>query len=571
MLRNLTIENYALISGLNISFHEGLTIITGETGAGKSIILGALSLILGKRADTSVLYDKSKKCIIEGVFDISQYKLQDFFIKNDLDYDDQVIIRREISATGKSRAFINDLPVTLEVLTELGNQLIDIHSQHQHLSLGDNKFQLKVIDSYAQTFDLLAEYEHIYDEYISLKRQLNQLQEDANKSKADLDYYTFQYNQLGEARLSAGEQEELELELEKLTHAEEIKSALLLVYDILAGENISLVTKLKDAIGQLSRIHKYLPVSAEITKRLESSYIELKDMAAELDMQAEKIDLDPARLEHVKNRLDILYSLMQKHRKSSVSELIQLQEELEKKINTITSYDSLIVETEQLLNEKTSKLQELALKLSEMRTNAFHEVESQIISMLREMGMPSASFYIDHKKLSDFSRKGIDHVQFMFSANKNIEPQEISKVASGGELSRLMLSIKSLLSDATGLPTIIFDEIDTGVSGEIAEKVGNIIRRMAKRMQLINITHLPQIASKGNHHLLVYKAESDKATVTKIKELTAEERHIEIAKMLSGEEITAAAMENARELLNPDRGAHRDETQFSVTEARRKL
>jgi DNA repair protein RecN (Recombination protein N) len=549
MLKNLTIENYALINELNISFHEGLTIITGETGAGKSIMLGALALILGKRADISVLNDKGKKCIVEGIFDISRYKLQDFFIKNDLDYDDQVIIRREISAAGKSRAFINDLPVTLEVLTELGSQLIDIHSQHQHLSLSDNKFQLKVIDSYAHTFDLLTQYKCVYDEYVSLKRQLNQLQEDASKSKADLDYFTFQYNQLNEARLSAGEQEELELELEKLTHAEEIKTSLMLVFNTLSGESISLITKLKDAIGQLSRIHKYLPVSVEISKRLDSSYIELKDIAEELEMHAEKIDLDPARLEHVKSRLDILYSLMQKHRKSSVTELIQLQEELEKKIHTITSYDFRIAETEQVLNEKTGELQDLAIKLSEMRINAFHDIESQIISMLREMGMPSASFSIEHKKLAEYSPSGIDQVQFMFSANKNIEAQEISRVASGGELSRLMLSIKSLLSDATGLPTIIFDEIDTGVSGEIAEKVGNIIKRMAKRMQLINITHLPQIASKGNHHLLVYKAENDEATVTKIKELTVEERHIEIAKMLSGEEITTAALENAKELL----------------------
>ncbi len=549
MLKNLTIENYALISELNIPFHEGLTIITGETGAGKSIMLGALALILGKRADVSVLYDKNKKCIVEGIFDISRYNLQDFFAKNDLDYDEQVIIRREIAATGKSRAFINDLPVTLEILTELGNQLIDIHSQHQHLSLSDHKFQMKVVDSFAHTFDLLSEYQRVYKEYYSLKLKLNQLQEDAEKSKADLDYFTFQHNQLKEAHLKNGEQEEIELELEKLTHAKEIKSSLMTVYDILTGESSSLITKLKDAIGHLSRIQKYLPAAVDILKRIESAYIDLKDMAGELEIHAEKIDLDPARLELVKGRLDMLYSLMQKHRKSSVSELIELQNELEEKIQAITSYDFRIDEATQLLKEKTGELKELALKLSELRTNAFHDIESQIISMLREMGMPSASFYIEHKTLPDYSPSGVDQIQFMFSANKNIEPQEISKVASGGELSRLMLSIKSLLSDATGLPTIIFDEIDTGVSGEIAEKMGNIIKRMAERMQLINITHLPQIASKGHHHLLVYKAENEQTTVTKIKELTSEERHIEIAKMLSGEEITAAAMENARELL----------------------
>ncbi|MBN1414211.1 MAG: DNA repair protein RecN [Bacteroidales bacterium] len=549
MLRNLSIENYALISELNISFGEGLTIITGETGAGKSIMLGALSLILGKRADTGVLYDKGKKCIVEGIFDISRYNLQGFFEEKDMDYDNPVIIRREIAPTGKSRAFVNDLPVTLEVLNDLGDQLIDIHSQHQHLSLSDSRFQLKVVDSYAGTLDLKDEYMQGYDSFVTMQRQLAQLKEEAEKSKADLDYFTFQCNQLREAQLSPGEQEELELELEKLTHAEDIKASLLSALAILSGEGNSLLTSLKDAIAQLSRAGKYLSASTDLAKRCETSYIELKDAATEIETQYEKIDHDPERLEWVKNRIDALYSLLQKHRKATVKELVDLQHELEIKIDAIANYDASIGEAERKLDAKRKELKRIAEQLSKLRKNTFSSIEDQVVAMLHELSMPNALFAIRHSLLSDFSPSGIDRIQFVFSANKNVQPQDISKVASGGELSRLMLTVKSLLSDATGMPTIIFDEIDTGVSGEIAEKVGNIIRRMAGKMQLINITHLPQIASKGDRHLLVYKTENDRITLTRIKQLTPEERHIEIAKMLSGEEVTAAALENARELL----------------------
>jgi DNA repair protein RecN (Recombination protein N) len=549
MLKNLVIENYALIRELNISFGAGLTIITGETGAGKSIMLGALGLILGKRADTSVLYDKGKKCIVEGLFDISPYSLKPFFLENDLDYEDHVLIRREIAASGKSRAFVNDLPVTLEVLTELSDQLIDIHSQHQHLNLNDYGFQLKVVDSYAGTMELRAKYRTEYESFKALQQQLNQLKEEADKSKADLDYFTFQAGQLREAALSEGEQEDLEQELEKLTHAEEIKASLLSAMTLLAGESNSLLANLKETMDQLVRAGKYLPLSGEIAKRCEISYIDLKDAAAEIENQYEKIDHDPERMDRVKNRLDLLYGLQQKHRKASVKELMELQQELENKIRTITGYDSSLEETAARLDAKRKALQQLAEKLSRRRRDSFSSIEGQVVAMLHELGIPGASFSIKHTGLPDFSPSGTDQVQFMFSANKNVTPQDISKVASGGELSRLMLTVKSLLSEATGLPTIVFDEIDTGVSGEVAEKVGNIIKRMAGKMQLINITHLPQIASKGEIHLLVYKSESDQSTVTKIKTLTPEERHLEIARMLSGEEITAAALENARELL----------------------
>jgi DNA repair protein RecN (Recombination protein N) len=549
MLKNLVISNYALIRELNISFGAGLTIITGETGAGKSIMLGALGLILGKRADTSVLYDKNKKCIVEGLFDISHYNLQPFFQENDLDYDDQVIIRREIAASGKSRAFINDLPVKLEILTQLSDQLIDIHSQHQHLNLHDYGFQLKVVDSYAGTLDLRGKYREEYESFKNIQQQLDHLKEEAEKSKSDLDYFTFQADQLREARLMEGEQEDLEQELDQLTHAEEIKAGLLSAMNLITGEGNSLLSSLKEAMDQLLKAGKYLPLSAELAKRCEISYIDLKDAAIEIEKQYEKTDHNPERMEVVRNRLDLLYGLQQKHRKACVKDLIELLQELEDKIHTITGYDSSLEEYSARLDEKRKVLLQMAGELSRLRRDSFSSIEGQVVSMLHELGMPGASFSIKHSVLSGFSPTGTDQVQFLFSANKNVTPQDISKVASGGELSRLMLTVKSLLSEATGLPTIIFDEIDTGVSGEIAEKVGNILKRMARKMQLINITHLPQIASKGESHLLVYKSEKERTTVTEIKPLTPEERHLEIARMLSGEEITAAALENARELL----------------------
>jgi DNA repair protein RecN (Recombination protein N) len=549
MLKNLVIENYALIRHLNIDFSEGLTIITGETGAGKSIMLGALALILGRRADSSVLYDQQKKCMVEGTFDIARYNLQHFFAERDLDYDDQAIVRREISGNGKSRAFVNDLPVTLEVLTELGNQLIDIHSQHQHLSLGDNLFQLKVVDSYAGTLVLCNNYRVEFEFFKGLQHQLAKLEEEAAKSKADLDYYSFQANQLNEARLKEGEQEELELEQEKHTHTEEIKTALSSALFLLTGEGNSLLANLREAISQLNRISRYLPLAGDIALRCESSYIELKDASSEIEAQFDRIHHDPDRLEFIKNRLDLIYNLQQKHQKAGITELIELQRELTEKIDTITHYDVRLEEITRQINNKRDMLKDMADKLSRMRRDAFLSIEKQVTAMLREMGMPYATFQIRHLDLPDFTPSGTDQIQFLFSANRNVAPQDISKVASGGELSRLMLSIKSLLSDATGLPTIVFDEIDTGISGDIAEKVGNILKRMADNMQLINITHLPQIAGKGNYHLLVFKEDSDKGAVTKMKYLTPTERQMEIAKMLSGEEITSAAMENARELL----------------------
>jgi len=549
MLCNLVVENYALISKLEIEFRKGLTIITGETGAGKSILLGALSLILGKRADTAVLFDKEKKCIVEGTFDITHYGLERFFTDSGVDYDNQTIIRREISAAGKSRAFINDVPVTLEVLTELGMKLIDIHSQHQNLNLADSIFQMKVIDSYAQNQEWLAAYRTHYSAYLEIQKEYRQLSEEAARSKSDLDYYQFQHTQLEEAHLTEGEQEELELELEKLTHAEEIKTSLSQASALLQGEDISVLHQLKESMAALSRIRKFLHNDASLLARTESAYIEIKDVAQELESLNNQLHYDPDRLAQVNERLNILYSLEKKHRVSTLSELVALREHLKERMDEINAYDYNLEALEKKQAETLTLLSASADQISRERQKVIVPFEQRVVEMLHEVGIPHAGFNILLDKLDTFHEWGSDKIQFLFTANRNMAVQDISRVASGGELSRLMLCVKSLMSDSTGLPTIIFDEIDTGVSGEIAERVGNIISRMAEKMQIINITHLPQVASKGKYHYLVYKTDNERTTVTRMKLLTHEERQIEIAKMLSGEEVTHAALENAKALL----------------------
>lgn len=549
MLCNLSVENYALISKLEIDFRNGLTTITGETGAGKSILLGALSLILGKRADTNVLYDKNRKCIVEGTFDIRNYSLADFFHEYQIDYDDFTILRREVSATGKSRAFINDSPVTLEIITDLAIKLIDIHSQYQTLNLANSSFQMKVIDSYARTQKILAEYQTHFHAYQQMQERLNVLKEESNRSKSDLDYLIFQYNQLKDARLTEGEQEELEREHETLSHAEEIKTELSHSFLLLQDETTSVLQQLKECRSSLSHINNIRPEIDELNQRIETAYIELKDIAQELDSINQKIFVDPEKLNSVRERLDLLYALEQKHHRSSIAELISLQKDLHDKIEKINTYDQDLEDLQKQIDVTYRILADLASTLSSQRKKALRPFEIQITGMLRELAMPNASFKILLNQTETLHVWGSDKIQFLFTANKNAPLQEISKVASGGELSRLMLSIKSLMSDSVGLPTIIFDEIDTGVSGEVAEKVGNIIYMMAERMQIINITHLPQIASKGNEHYLVYKTDEDESTITRIKLLSENERHYEIARMLSGEEITSAALENARILL----------------------
>ncbi len=549
MIQSLTVENYAIIDKLEIEFSRGLSIITGETGAGKSILMGALSLILGKRADTSILKDKSRKCIVEGIFDIAEYGFQGFFEKNDIDYDDFTIFRREISPNGKSRAFINDTPVNLNILSELGIRFIDIHSQHQNLNLSNSQFQLKVIDCFSHSEDLLRKYQDVYNLFRDLSKEYQYLLEKSKQSQADLDYYQFQFNQLDIAKLKENEQYELEQELEKLNHAEEIKNNLNSAVSLLSGEDNTVLNKLKDIHSFINKIIKFYPDVADYGKRLESSYIELKDVANELELLKEKIELDPEKLEYINERLDLIYSLQHKHKVNTVKDLKKIKESLKQQIDEVSSYEFKLEDLKKRINECENKLNDFAQQLSKQRQESLNNIEKEITVLLLDLGIPNGRFKIHHEITGDYTINGIDRVQFLFSANKNITLQEISKIASGGELSRLMLSIKSLLSDSTGLPTIIFDEIDMGVSGEIADKVGNIIKRMSKGMQIINITHLPQVACKGDFHYLVYKSDEGESTTAHVKLLNNDERHIEIARMLSGEELTEAAMENARELL----------------------
>ncbi|MBN1790463.1 MAG: DNA repair protein RecN [Bacteroidales bacterium] len=549
MLCNLLVENYALISKLEIEFRKGLTIITGETGAGKSILLGALALILGKRADANVLLDKEKKCIVEGTFNIENYGLQSFFTEKGIDYDDQPIARREISATGKSRAFINDFPVNLEVLTEFGLKLIDIHSQHQNLNLADSVFQMKVIDSFVQDQELLETYRSHFHEFKAIQKKFRQLTEESVRSKSDLDYFLFQYTQLAEARLTEGEQEELEFEHEKLTHAEEIKTGLTTASSLLQSDGNSALQQIKDSLGAIHKIKKFLHENESLSARIDAAYIEIKDISREIETLNDQLYYDPDRLTQVNDRLNLLYSLEKKHRVSGLAELIAVRDHLKEKIEEINAYDFNLEELEKKLSEIQGIVGKYADKLSHQRQKAIVPFRQRVTEMLHDVGIPNAGFSVLLEKLDDFSEHGSDRIQFLFTANRNMPLQDIARVASGGELSRLMLCVKSLMSDSIGLPTIIFDEIDTGVSGEIAERVGNIINRMADKMQIINITHLPQVASKGKYHYLVYKTDDEKTTVTHMKLLSPEERHIEIAKMLSGEEITHAALENARILL----------------------
>lgn len=549
MLQNLHIQNYALIDQLDIEFHQGLNIITGETGAGKSILLGALSLILGQRADSSVLKDSNRSCVVEGLFNIAGHNLNDFFAQNDIDYYDSTIIRRQISESGKSRAFINETPVNLNVLKDLGSLLIDIHSQHENLQLSNGLFQLNVLDSFAVLGDDLDKYQAKYKQYQIVKSDLEKLLQDAASNRKDLDYLQFQLNELNLAKLKSGELAELEVLQQQLTHASEIKLSLQTVSDILSSETLSAINKLKDAESNLKKISAYFPDSVELERRIESCRIELKDIANEIDGHNDRVEADPVQLESVNARLDLLYALLQKHRLDSIDELISLRDEVESKVDLICNLDFNLEKKQKELAEVEKQLGVLAQTLSKKRKTAKPKIESNIVDLLVQLGIIHAAFKVDIQEGLGFQPNGTDKVTFLFSANKQIPLQELSRVASGGELSRLMLSLKSMMIKSSGLPTIIFDEIDTGVSGEIADKVGNIINIMAGGMQVINITHLPQIASKGKHHFLVYKDNFSANSTTKIKLLDSKERVVEIAKMLSGEKLTDAALTNAKELL----------------------
>jgi DNA repair protein RecN (Recombination protein N) len=550
MLQSLLIENYALIDKLHITFSGGLSIITGETGAGKSILLGALSLILGQRADPSALKDDTKNCMVEGEFSIDGYGLSSVFEENELDYSPAVTIRRMIMSGGKSRAFVNDVPVTLNVLKDLGERLIDIHSQHQNLVVNSSVFQMAVLDAQAGNNERLPQYRKIFSAYKATCAQLQALQDKAARSKSDYDYLQFQYNELQTAQLKSGEQQALEDELKQLTHAEEIKLALAKSSALLQDDESSADNLLRDAGQSLQRIANVWPAAAAMAERIASCRVELRDVAGEIASDNEKITTDSNRLAFVESRLNTMYALQQKHRCDSVEALLTLQETLGKNIHAIENYDRQLSELQKTCGQLLEQMKELAGQLSQNRKQIASTVMQYITDMLRLLGMPHAVFTISITGTDAFTATGNDTVQFLFSANKEIMPQEISRVASGGEISRLMLCLKSLLVKSSGLPTIIFDEIDTGVSGEVADKMGSIIYGLSKNMQVINITHLPQIASKGSAHFVVYKElDAAGATVTRMKLLAAGERIMEIAKMLSGQNITQAAIDNAKELL----------------------
>lgn len=549
MLQSLYIQNYALINELEIDFKNGLNIITGETGAGKSILLGALSLILGQRADTTVLKDKSKKCFVEAKFLINKFETKEFFRINELDYDDVTIIRREITDTGKSRAFINDTPVNISVLKDLGSYLVDIHSQHETILLGDNQFQMNLIDAYVNHTDLLTDYYTSFVLFKELSAEYQQLVLNSEKAKADFDYYNFQFNQLESAKLKQGEQQELEEELEKLSHIEEIKLNLTNSYQLLTGESIDITSNLKQVKNSIQSISKFLGENKNLLERIESVYIELNDITSEIEHLNNSLDHDPEKLELVKSRLDLLYSLQQKHKCKTVDELIIIKDDLQNKVNSISSIDFRIEDIHQQLEALTQILNSKAVEISKNRRKSIPAIEKKIVEMLQQLGIPNAQFKVEQVPSDEFLSNGKELIRFMFSANKNVGPEELAKIASGGEMSRLMLSLKSLMAESSTLPTIIFDEIDSGTSGEIADKMGIIIKKMAKNMQVIHITHLPQIASKGDYHFLVYKKDNQETTNTYIKLLNQEERIHEIAKMLSGKSLTDAAIQNAKVLL----------------------
>jgi DNA repair protein RecN (Recombination protein N) len=550
MLVKLFVQNYALIKELDVELENGLTIITGETGAGKTILLGALSLILGTRADTTVLLDKNQKCIVEGTFRIEDYDLNEFYVTNELDYETVTTLRREINPAGKSRAFINDTPVTINLLKELGDRLIDIHSQHQTLMLNDISFQLNVIDSFAGTAKLKSEYVEAYSNYRKMKKEYSGLKEKADRNKADVEYYQFQLNQLEDAKLKKGEQEELESEQELLGHAEEIKLALTESSNLFSAEGMSILSMLREVKTNIGKIRTFLPVGENLFSRSESSIIELDDLAGEIGKLADSLEADPHRLTQVNNRLDNIYSLIQKHRVGNLNELIIKQEEIKDIIRAIVSSDERLDELESLLEKEVNLLKIISEEMSDKRRNVLNDIELKITELLKQLGIPNAKFRISLSQLKDFTPSGIDQADFLFSANKQIAPENLAKIASGGELSRVMLSLKSLLTKNNNLPTIIFDEIDSGVSGEVADKVGQILSGMGKYMQVINITHLPQVASRGTKHYHVYKDDTDDSTFTRVKLLSADERILEVARLLSGSEVTETSMKNARELLN---------------------
>ena len=553
MLHRLYIKNFTLIDELDISFEGGFSVITGETGAGKSIILGALGLLLGQRADTKAIKTGRDRCTVEAHFDLRKYDMEPFFEEKDLDYDEgDCILRREVTCAGKSRAFVNDTPVALTTLRELGAMLVDIHSQHQNLLLNKEDFQLNVLDIIAGNARALTDYQTAFNAYRTLSKEIEKTREQLRKNRESEDFLRFQYHELEEARLAEGEQKQLEEEQEMLSHAEEIKSALYEADDLLSGEG-GVVERLKSASHSIDGVKDVFKDIAEAAERLESCFIELKDIASEVSMKAEDVEFDPGRMEEVDNRLDTIYHLEQKYHVESVSELIALKQDIERQLGQIDGGDEQLQEMEAELKSLKTACEEKADKLTAIRNTAARTVEEEMRLRLVPLGIPKVKFEVllQEKTLSD---DGHDKVSFLFSANTSTPLQPVAQVASGGEIARVMLSLKAMISGAVKLPTIIFDEIDTGVSGKVAEMMGRIMQEMGDNdRQVISITHLPQIAARGASHYKVYKEEGDEGTTSHMRRLDSKERINEIAQMLSGSDITEAAIRNAEELLGKNR------------------
>ena len=550
MLRQLYIRNFTLIDELDITFKPGFSVITGETGAGKSIILGAIGQILGNRADARMVKAGCDKCVIEAHFDLRNYDMESFFDDNDIDYEpEDCIIRRELKANGKSRAFINDTPVALTTARELGQQLVDIHSQHQNLLLQKEDFQLNVVDIIAHNSQLLNDYRTLFDGYAKAKAALREKEEECEKDRANEDFLRFQADELVKAQLIDGEQEELEQELETLSHAEDIKGALFDADNLLSGDDRCITQSCKTMLSRLSDIGDVYPAIRQVTERIDSAYIELKDIARDISNLAESIDFDPARLTMANERLDTIYTLQKKHHVESVAELIAIRDSLTARLNDITNSEDMLEDMRRQVEDMHCKATEAAARLTESRQEAARRVTEQLLAQMTALGMPNARFEIKFET-KELAVDGADRISYMFSANKNVPLEPIAQVASGGEVARVMLSLKAMISGAVKLPTIIFDEIDTGVSGRVAEMMAQIMRQMGRAdRQVISITHLPQIAALGTTHYKVEKTDTDDTTISRMRMLGHDERITEIAQMLSGSNISDAAIENAKSLL----------------------
>ena len=550
MLSSISIKNYALINELHIDFSSGLSIITGETGAGKSILLGALGLVLGNRAELSTLKNTTKKCVVEAVVGIDKYNLEDFFETEDIDYEPNTILRREILPSGKSRAFVNDTPVTLSVLTLLRAKLIDVHSQHQTLQVSDQQFQFQLLDAVANNESKLASYERGLSSYTLEKKRLEEIQLAQREATLQYDYNAHLYNELLEAKLIEDEQELLEEKLEKINNVEEIKQNLSEALQLATDDTIGIQNLLYSLEQKLAKISMYSKEYQELSYRISSVKIELVDIIGEIETANESVDFNPSEADQLNDRLQLIYNLQKKHYVNSISELLSIQSTLSEKVSRVENSEQLVAEQEAIVEEIANKLDIIALKISDARNKIIPKLSKQLENVLADLGMPHARFQIQNTLSENYYKNGKDVLQFLFSANKGGQYGELKKVASGGELSRVMLAIKKILSENSQLPTIIFDEIDSGVSGEISNKMAHIMSQMSQKMQVITITHLPQIAAKGNQHYKVFKEEVNNITTTNLKQLSEDERIVEIAEMLSGKNISDSALTHARELLN---------------------